>query len=100
MNKRTAVLTVTTVTKKKVDRDGGGLGRFHPMTLEEAKELPRNAEFWSITPHDYVFRCKLVGVPQIWETNPDLVILPCDNPFNFSQDDILKNYLFVEEPNE
>jgi hypothetical protein len=87
---------VNTVIKKKVDRDGGGLGRFHVMTLEEAKALPPNAEFWCITPHDYVFRCKLVGVPQLCETNPDLVTLPCANPYNFSESAILKGHLFVE----
>ena len=88
--------TVNTVTLKIVDRDGGGLGRFHVMTLEEAKALPPNAEFWCLTPHDYVFRCKLVGVPQICETNPDLVVLPCDNPYSFSESDILNGYLFVK----
>jgi len=70
-------------------------GKFRPMTLDEAKALPRNAEFWVLATNGGAFQVALVGVPQTYEKNPNRVTLHC-RTMGFTEDAILAGQVLVE----
>lgn len=86
---------VNTMILKKSKRDGGGFGKFRPMTLEEAKALPRHATVWVLmTTIAQTFKTYDPGISRFkrWRVHTDIGGL--------NEQSILDGQVLVEEPNE